>query len=158
MKNKFVVVGFPKCGTMSMVEWLKKKNPKCIVERPENIYKEQNHLHVVKKWYEWECIAITRDPVKRIQSGIKYFEELRNMPVEKVCGGPFTGIQKFENVGFRWPIYQSNYDFFIKKWERYHGARIKVYRFEDMIKDKDFPHINESTHKRKLEGDRLYQR
>ena len=135
---------------MSMVEWLRKKNPGAEVTRPENIYQEEQGFHIVKKWHEWECVAIIRDPVKRIQSGIKYFSIFHNMPIEKIINNPWDGVKKYENVGFRWPIQQSDYDYYIKKWQKTHASKVKVYRFEDMIKDKDFPHINESEFKRKF--------
>ena len=145
--KKFSVIGFPKCATMSMVDYIRKIHPGAEVTRPENIYTEEQGFHLVKKWHEWECIVITRDPVKRIQSCMSYFTEFRNLTVEDVYKGVFD---RYENIGCKWPIYQSNYDLFIKKWEKKHGQRLKVYKFEDMIKDKDFPHINETDYKRKF--------
>jgi hypothetical protein len=135
---------------MSMVEYLRTLNPDATVTRPENIYVSEKRFHAVPDRNITEWVAITRDPVKRIQSGMKYFTELRNMTVEQVMDMPWKGAPRYENVGFRWPIQQSNYDYYIKKFEKKHLVKVKVYRFEDLMKEKEFPHINESEFKRKF--------
>ena len=147
MKDKIAVVGFSKCGTMSLVEWLKKKHPNAEVSRPETIYADLRGPHVQEKWIEWSCVVITRNPLDRIKSGISYWPELRNKGIEGAC----TGIDRYFNVGFGNPIEQSNYEKYIKLWQRRTGTKIeKVYKFEDMIKDTEFPHINETPTKIKF--------
>ncbi len=144
------VIGFPKCGTMSLVEWLKKKYPNDTISRPENIYIDVRMPKQYEKWYEIDCWAITRDPVSRIKSGIQYWPEVTKRYNEKGIRGVLEGFKRYENVGFKNPIQQSNYDYYVKKFERERGAYVRVVKFEDMIKDSDFPHINESNTKIKL--------
>lgn len=144
-KRKFAVIGFSKCGTMSLAEYLKKKYPKCEVTRPENIYEEPKEPHIIPKWREWECVSITRDPISRIHSGHQYFTVLRQSSIEDVLRGNFHNAKNYANVGFADPIRQSNYQFYINKFQRDHGVKVTNYRFEDLIKDPDFPHINETV-------------
>jgi len=136
---------FPKCGTMSLVEYLKKKHPKCEVTRPENIYEEPKEPHLIPKWREWECVTITRNPIDRIHSGHQYFTVLRQSSIEDVLRGNYHNSKNYLNVGFRDPIKQSNYNYFINKFSREHGVKVTNYRFEDLVEDPDFPHINETT-------------
>ena len=138
--SRITVIGFPKCGTMSMVEWLRVRNPKAEISRPENIYIEDK-----VDWSKWECVAITRDPMKRLQSGHGYFTQLRGLDVNDLLKGYGKG---YRNVGFENPIEQSDYDRYIARFEHKHGVKVKVYRFEDMIKDSDFPHINDTQYKK----------
>lgn len=144
MKRKFAVIGFPKCGTMSLVEYLKAKYPKCEVTRPENIYEEPKEPHIVPRWRDWECVTITRNPLNRIQSGCQYFTVLRQSSVEDVLQGKFHNSKNYMNVGFRYPVRQSDYQYYINRFSRNHGVKVVNYRFEDLIKDPDFPHINET--------------
>lgn len=144
---KFAVVGFPKCATMSMVEYLKRQNPKCEVSRPENIYEEPKKPHLVQRWREWECVVITRNPIDRIHSAHQYFTELRQNSVHNIISGKFHNSKNYFNVGAGNLVAQSNYEYYIQRFERYHGVRIKRYRFEDLIGDPDFPRINESEFK-----------
>jgi len=146
--SKIAVIGFPKAGTMSMVEWLKKKNPGAVVSRPENIYITDNG-----NWSGWLNYAITRDPVKRIQSGMRYFTELRNLTVQQVIKGEGFHNERYENVGFRDCIAQSDYKRYILKFQEKWNCAVGVHKFEDLIKDKDFPHINETDYKREFTED-----
>ena len=130
---------------MSLVEWLRTKYPKCEVTRPENIYEEPREPHFVTKWDEWECYAITRDPIKRIISGRQYFTELRTIPIKNMIHGKYKQARNYQNVGFANAIRQSHYSFYINRFERNHGVKITTVRFEDLVKDEDFPHINESN-------------
>lgn len=144
MDKKFAVVGFPKCGTMSLAEYLKKKHPGAEVTRPENIYIDLRGLHVQEKWHEWKCCVITRGPAARIKSGIRYFTELRTLPINEILKGTYNGAIRYQNVGFRNPVQQSDYEYYIKKFERRHGVQITRYRFEDLVQDEDFPHANKT--------------
>jgi len=141
------VIGFSKCGTMSLVEYLKKKHPGCEVSRPENIYQERKETHYVQRWNEWVCCVITRNPVDRIHSCHQYWAALRSHSVQDILKGKYHGAKNYFNVGAADLIGQSNYEYYIKKFERYHGLRVRRYHFEDLKGDPDFPHINESDEK-----------
>lgn len=149
--RKFAVIGFPKCGTMSLVGYLKNKYPKCEVTRPENIYEEPKEPHLLLKWREWECVSITRNPIDRIHSGHQYFTVLRQSSIEDVLSSKFHNSKNYMNVGFRDAIKQSDYTYYIKEFQRNHGVKVTNYRFEDLMKDPDFPHINETIPENKRE-------
>jgi hypothetical protein len=142
--KKFAIIGFSKCGTMSLAEYLKAKNPKCEVSRPENIYEEDKKPHLVQKWREWVCCTITRTPLDRIHSCHQYFTILRQNSIQDILKGRFHNSKNYYNVGAANLIQQSNYEYFIQKFERHHGVSVQRYRFEDLKDDPDFPHINES--------------
>lgn len=142
--KKFAVVGFPKCGTMSLAEWLRKKYPGCQVTRPETIYKKYNPKH---DWKDYECVTITRNPIDRIHSGQQYFTALQRLSVQEICEARWKNSDKYDGVGFADCINQSDYQEYIEKFESNYDVKITNYRFEDMIKDPDFPHINESAEK-----------
>jgi len=146
-KRQIAVVGFPKCGTMSLVDYLKKEDPTAEISRPENIYISQQRLHKVEHWHEWECYAITRNPLDRIKSGIRYFTQLRTIPIQNILTGNFKQAKNYENVGFRHCIQQSNYKFYVERFQKRYGARVEIIKFED-LKGK-LPHVN------KTESDRI---
>ena len=134
---------------MSLVEWLKSQYPDENITRPENIYIESRvGLYEMPNYRKDKFVAITRDPLDRIMSGISYFEELRDKPIEIILNMQIPNQQRYMNVGFADPIGQSNYDYFIQKYQQRHMISIDVYRFEDMI-GKEFPHINKTKNKRK---------
>ena len=54
------------------------------------------------------------------------------------------------NVGFRNAIQQSDYTHYINRFQREHGVNVTNYRFEDLVKDPDFPHINETLPEHKV--------
>lgn len=146
--KKYAVVGFPKCGTMSLANWLITNNPGCQVTRPENIYKPYPPPNGKKPvdWTDWECVTITRDPVDRIHSGHQYFTVLQTLSVEQVIKGQWKNSDKYGGVGFEDCINQSDYKHYINEFETNYNVKIKNYRFEDLIKDPTFPHINKSGH------------
>lgn len=146
-KAKHAIIGFPKCGTMSMLEYIKNKYGEQVT-RPENIYMTPRDMHKVQDWSTYKCWAITRNPLNRIMSGIRYFTELRQLSVKDVLDGKGFKPQNYENVGFKNAIYQSDYHYFAVKFQEKYGVRIGMVKFEDMIKEKTFPHINESKEKR----------
>lgn len=143
-EHKIAVIGFSKCGTMSMVGYMKNKFPEATVSRPENIYVDHRGPHEQEKWHEMDVIAITRNPIDRIQSSIRYWPQVRKLYDDGGIPKLLSGVKNYINVGFRDPIEQSNYDKYIRLFEKQHACHVKVYKFEDMIKDKEFPHINES--------------
>ena len=123
------------------MEWLKKKKSGVIVARPENVYTCEG------KWEDYDFVAITRNPVDRIKSGIQYWPEFTKIYREKGIEEVLKGNKRYFGVGFGDPIEQSNYDKYIKNFEKIYNKKVKVYKFEELIKDPDFPHVNESETK-----------
>jgi hypothetical protein len=141
---------------MSMAQYLKAKYPGCHVTRPENIY---NPHKPGVSWTDYECVTITRDPIDRIRSGNQYFGALRRLSVKQIVQGDWNNSDKYEGVGFADCIGQSDYNHYIRRFEADYGVKITQYRFEDMVNDADFPHINESDTKIQWsEEDTIYVR
>lgn len=149
-ERQVAIVGFPKCATMSLAVYSKQIYPGSKVTRPENIYEDLRGPHIQEKWQEYICMAITRNPIDRIKSAIQYWPEMLKIYNEKGIEGVLKGKRNYRGVGVDNPIEQSNYQKYITKFERNKGVKVEVYRFEDLIKDKAFPHINESGTKIKL--------
>ncbi len=147
MKSKIALIGFPKCGTVSLVTYLEKKYPNAHIFRTETGYNDVASIHEKMNFDEYSFVAITRDPIARIESGLRYWwrvRELYDISFKKCLRG--LGAEWF-HTGWQDPIGQSNYDFYLRLFEEKHDITIeKVYKFEEMIKDKDFPHLNKSEH------------
>ncbi len=149
MKNKICIVGFPKCGQISLMRYLKRKYPKAEVLRPEIIWEDTIRFTKTIDIKEFSVIVITRNPVDRIQSGIRYWENIRKtyetFGIEKVLKG--IGPFGFK-TGWQDPIEQSNYSKYIEKFEIQYDVNIeKVYELEKMITDPDFYYHNVSENK-----------
>jgi len=130
---------------MSLALWSKQKYPGSNITRSENIWNCDG-----KNWNKYHCMAITRDPIQRIKSGIQYWPEIEKIYNDKGIDEVLKGIDRYDGVGFGNPIKQSDYDRYIEIFENKFDVKIEVYRFEDIIKDNNFPHINESNKKIKL--------
>ena len=89
-------------------------------------------------------IIIKRDPIKRIWSSYWYFQLDPALPPfrEQYTFEEYLHIDMYEHhLGELNPIKCSNYDKWIKVWE---PLKPIIYTFEDLIKEKDFPHLNKT--------------
>jgi hypothetical protein len=145
MHAKFAVIGFPKCGTKSLVDYLKVKYFGCETIRPETVYKDFNPKHEWKK-KGYQCVAIIRNPIERIHSGHQYFPHLRNLSVKDLLAGNWPHSERDQGVGFADCIEQSDYQKYINKFESEYDVKVNVYQLEDLVTDSEFPQINKSTY------------
>ena len=156
-----VILGFPKCGTTSLMPYLAKKyklsvakdggfytgETKPTVSRREWCYlpfEEQvkRFKHEFGDPVHFKLVFITRDPVERVWSGWEAwnhyyknmtFEEYINLDVDTYEGG-------LSYLGEVNPIKQVDYKYWISLWKR--SYEVDVYELEDIRKDPNFPQTN----------------
>ena len=157
-----VIMGFPKCGTTSLLEYLIKKYDMPIarakgfvesdfkdhISRREWCYlpfeeQRRQFKHEFGDPADFKICFITRDPVERIWSGWEAwnhyyqglaFEEYLNLDTETYEGG-------LVYLGEVNPIKQVDYKYWISLWKN-GGYKIDVYELEEIKKDPDFPQTN----------------
>ena len=148
----FIIVGFPKSGQVSLIEYLQKKHPKAVVKKDEIVWNEKG-LEIFKQKYghnpNIRPVLVYRDPVERIWSAYWYFE----MDGEK----PFRELYTYEeflhcnridgHLGDMNPIRGSNYDKWFKKWEPLNPL---IFDFEELKKDPLFPHRNKTEEEKNI--------
>ncbi len=159
-----VIMGFPKCGTTSLLEYLKKKYDMPIARSKgfvESDFKDhisrrewcylpfEEQLDRFKKQFgdpeDFKIVFITRDPVERIWSGWEAwnhyyggysFEEYLNLKTEDYN----QGLAYWGEVN---PIKQVDYWYWITPWMRiYHSDIVEVYTLEGLSPHPDFPQTN----------------
>ena len=138
-KNKFhVLVGFPKCGQVSMNHYLQQMFPGTpprqeIGWREDAIEIWENTLrnHVKSDLIP---VFVIRDPIERIWSAYLYLglPNIRHFP-------DYLINRLYQPFGEGNPIMQSNYDKWIKPWEKF---RPIVVELEEMKKNINYPKLN----------------
>ena len=143
-KSKYLVIGTPKCGQTSLVEYLIKRfGGEFVADRAEIIWRDDGIELFVKNGYEenYRPIIIIRDPIERIWSdwnhlgqgyGFKTFLDYLRNDSNKDLGG----------LGEYNPIKRSNYEKYIKRWQKYDPI---VLDMEDMIRNPNFGHRNKGA-------------
>jgi hypothetical protein len=139
---KYLVIGFPKCGQTSLVEYLiKRLGGESVADRAEIIWKPDGLELFEKNGYAeigYRPVIIIRDPIQRIWSdwnhlgrgyGFKTFEDYIANQKQTDLGG----------LGEYNPITRSNYEKFIKRWQKYNPI---VLELEEMKKNPNFGHRN----------------
>ncbi len=155
-----IILGFPKCGTTSLMSYLSKRytmkvakdkgfysgEKEPVVQRREWCYlpfEEQlkRFKHEFGDPKDFKICFITRDPVERIWSGWEAwshhykgytFEEYLNLDSDKYEGG-------LKYLGEVNPIKQVDYWKWIDPWNEY---RPNVYNLEGVSTHPDFPQTN----------------
>lgn len=142
--EKFVIVGFPKCGQNSLIEYLRKKHGLPVVGRDgrplvtknEFIWHNDAFEKMKKLDYDgYKCVIIKRDPVERIWSSYYYFGYYAKMSFEQ-----YLNLEGYSSLlGEENPIKQSDYNYWIKKLSFFDPM---IFDLEEISKDPDFPLIN----------------
>ena len=138
---KYVIIGFPKCGQVSLVEWLKKQGHEAI--RNDIIWKI-DAVQTIKQNYidkGYIPIIITRDPVERIWSGFNYWHY-------RTRGITLPDYLKMESyntsIGEENPIKQSDYLRYAEPYKKYN---VIIYKLEELQEIPGFPHENKTQKK-----------
>ncbi len=154
-----VILGFPKCGTTSLMPYLAKKHgvsvardagfysgeTKPVVQRREWSYlpfEEQlkRFKHEFGNPEDYHLAFITRDPIERCWSGFEAWRHYIPFSYEEYLNitnpDDLKGLKYLGEVN---PIKQVDYEYWIKPWRKYD---IEVYKLEEIRKDPDFPHVN----------------
>lgn len=154
-----VILGFPKCGTTSLMPYLAKKRDisvardagfyngetKPVVRRREWSYLPfEEQLKRFKYEFgdpkDYHLVFITRDPIERCWSGFEAWRHYIPFTYEEYLNitnpDDLKGLKYLGEVN---PIKQVDYEHWIKPWRKYD---IEVYKLEEIRKEPDFPHVN----------------
>jgi len=157
-------MGFPKCGTTSFLDYLKKKYDTDVakergfypfdfknkISRREWCYhpfeeQKKRFIHEFGDPADFKICFIKRDPVERIWSGWEAwnhyyqgytFEQYLNLKTEDYNGG-------LSYLGEVNPIEQVDYWKWITPWMKEYGSKVvEVYLLEGLMNHPDFPQTN----------------
>ena len=158
-----VILGFPKCGTTSLMPYLAKKygipvakdagfyngETKPVVQRREWSYlpfEEQlkRFKHEFGDPKNYHLAFITRDPIERCWSGFEAWRHYIPFTYEEYLSitDP-NDLKSLKYLGEVNPIKQVDYWTWIKPWmEKYGSEIVEVYNLEGFKNDPDFPQTN----------------
>jgi len=132
---KCAVIGFPKCGTASMQQYLSYLYPDHNILKLEfPIYGEADKFEKELKGYR--PIIMIRDKIEFLWSFYNYFS-LSTVPFEDFLDMPFMAY----NMKGLTPLQQADFEKWIMPFRKYQARIVKL---EDMMMVDDFPH-NEIT-------------
>ncbi len=152
MMDGKIIIGFPKSGQVSLIEYLRKKYPRETIKKDEIIWNEKG-LEIFEEKYGHNPnnrpVILKRDPIERIWSSYWYFEMGNEKPFrEQYTYEEFLYCNRIDgHLGDMNPIRGSNYDRWIKKWEPLYPI---VYDLDELKKDKDFPHLHKTEDRRNI--------
>lgn len=127
---KYAIVGFQKCGTVSLEAYLKGRFGKDNVIRivPELTWMKGGSIQFYKKYrHDYRPVIITRNYQEMLKSAYNYYPEFRSWKYDTFMRAP------------PW----KSYDDEIKAFETFHPI---VLSLEEMKKNPNFPHMNKSTY------------
>jgi len=143
---KGCIVGFPKCGQISLQRWLEEKhNKKYTFDKYESIWRRdaEDHFKLLVE-NDVEILVITRDPVEACWSSYWYFtDERKEMTYEEWLA--HKGCDKV--LGERNPISCFNFDKWLVRLKKYNPT---IYKLEDVKKVDKFPLLNPTSARIKM--------
>lgn len=137
--TSYVIVGFPKCGTQSLVEYLHKHNVNSLSREAWIQLGQQGVEYYKKHCSDYTPIIVTRNPVERAWSDYWYTIQLN-----KDIGLTETKRKELLEKVSRASFYDKNIPF----WEKLKPIML---RFESLLEQKDFPQENKTEFKEKLD-------
>jgi len=152
MRDKFIIIGFPKCGQISLINYVREKFKEVIIKKDELIWNRNGPEIFLEKYADRVTpMLITRDPIERMWSAYNYFQfggddwehGHGDPPIcEQYTFPEYLDIKGYEHhLGEMNPVSQSNYAKWKKHWKDKIG-HIKTFKLEELIKKEDFPHKN----------------
>lgn len=137
-EKHLIIVGFPKCGTVSLEKYLKRKYPEpdTSVVRFEYAWKREGAKACEEKHSNKRPVIIVRNPVDRIWSAFRYFEFYKKMSLEEFLKNK---VDHDGRLGTGDPIECSDYQKWIDKWMHLNPIVVKL---ETMIVLGNFPNEN----------------
>ena len=137
-----VIVGFPKCGTISLHKHLIDRFGDNNVKRDECIFKDNAVEGFKRRWGDMATPVIAfRDLPERCWSWYYYIKP--DMPYARFL----QTMARNPGFGELNPIKQCNVKKWVTPWLK---LKPLFYSFESMIKERGFPHINTSVEKLKM--------
>ena len=144
--NKYIICGFTKCGSTSLEQYIRNKGYD--IERRESFFWDRPDT-IRRLFSGRKVILITRDPVERTWSHYnykRYHQEGDRMQIK--CS--------FEEAMEKHPeIWQhSMYDKYITNFKELQDEWPIIFKFENLIKIPDYPHLTKSTYSEELTPER----
>ena len=136
---KVCVIGFIKCGQVSLVKYFENKLGKDKVRRLEIVSHPDGPRMFAKKYPNWTPVIITRNPIERCWSQFWYFRAIKKGMSYKQYLDFFEPHPYFGNVN---PLYISNYEPHIARWQHLNPL---IFILEDMMLDPAFPYDNKTA-------------
>jgi hypothetical protein len=137
--KKYVVVGFPKCGQVSLVNYLIGKG--FDVTRQDCIWRSNARQLIEEQQPDRIPIIVTRDPVDMIWSSYWYWPYNTYMSFPKYLKHE---VPMESSLGTENPIDHADYERHIEKFADMNPIILK---FEDLVKFPDYPHDNKTVYK-----------
>jgi len=137
--KKYVIVGFPKCGQISLETYL--KNHGHDVQRHDTIWRT-NARQIIEDQNPGRIpLIITRDPVQMIWSSYFYWHYKVVMKFEKYLT---HRVHRESSLGHENPIEHADYEKHVRKFEDMNPI---LYKFEELIQIEGYPHENKTDKK-----------
>ncbi len=137
--KKYIVVGFPKCGQISLVNYLTSKG--FDMARFDQIWRSDALDKTAGQYPDRHPIIVTRDKVEMIWSSYWYW------PYNTYMSFPdyLKHITPTEtSLGDENPIHHAQYEEHIAKFDELNPI---LFKFEELIKLPNFPHDNPTAYK-----------
>lgn len=126
----YAVVGFPKCGTVSLQSRLPPDTPR--YEWAYLTFGKDAFLH---RFPNTRPIFITRDPVERTWSAYCYFDVFTKMGLEEWLQ---NGVGKCDQrLGIHDPVKCANYGYYINQWRDLNPIVIKLEDYKKKLPRKN---------------------
>ena len=144
LEKGFVVIGFPKCGQESLLEYLKGRYPNRKTKKDEIIWNKKG-VEIFKEKYgdRMHPVIITREPILRMWSAYWYFEYTGETPYnERFTFPEYLKLEDYKyHIGEMNPVKQSNYQRWIKDWLE---LKPIIFKLETVSQNTNFPHLNQT--------------
>ena len=137
--SKYVIVGFPKCGQMSLEKYLQDKGYD--VTRQDNIWNSRARQEIEDQQPGRIPIIITRNPIDMIWSSYHYWHYKDVMTFPEYLTYRVT---RESNLGYENPIEHADYEKHINKFL---DMKPLLFKFEEMVGLPDYPHENNTENK-----------
>jgi len=137
--KKYVVVGFPKCGQISLVNYLIKKGYD--VTRMDCIWRSNAKELIEGQHGGRQPIIVTRDPIAMIWSSYWYWPYNTYMSFPQYLKHE---VPTETSLGTENPIDHADYERHIAKFADMNPL---MFKFEDLITLPDYPHDNKTIYK-----------
>ncbi len=129
--SKYIIVGFPKCGQMSLMAYL--KNQGHDVERFDQIWRSDSAKRTKEQHPGRIPIIITRAPIQMIWSSYFYWHYKSVMSFPKYLKHK---VRRESSLGDENPIDHADYEKHIAKFADMNPI---LFKFEELLKLPDFP-------------------
>jgi len=143
--TKYVILGFPKCGQISLMNYLTDRYPLWNIRREELVWRRSGVKDFEDAYWNknghFRPLIILRDPIKSCWSLYWYmFHGDLNNEQKFMTYEDFLTTPKYEGaMGEKNPISCFNFNKWLKRFYKYNPIIVDM---EEMIKNPDFPHDN----------------